>query len=35
MIGTTPEIYFLHYWGQGSATTLAAGVKSAVSLLGK
>jgi len=35
MIGTQPEIYFLHYWGQGSAATLAAGVKSAVTLLGK
>lgn len=35
MIGTQPEIYFLHYWGQGSAATLAAGVKSAVALLGK
>lgn len=35
MIGTEPEIYFLHYWGQGSAATLAAGVRSAVALLGK
>jgi hypothetical protein len=35
MIGTQPEIYFLHYWGQGSAATLAAGVTSAVALLGK
>lgn len=35
MIGTAPEIYFLHYWGQGSAATLAAGVKSATVLLGK
>jgi hypothetical protein len=35
MIGTQPEIYFLHYWGQGSAASLAAGFKSAVALLGK
>lgn len=35
MIGTQPEIYFLHYWGQGPAATLAADVKSAVALLGK
>jgi len=35
MIGTQPEIYFLHYWGQGPAARLAAGVKSAVALLGK
>lgn len=34
MIGTQPEIYFLHYWGQGTATTLAGGVKSAIALLG-
>jgi len=35
MIGTAPEIYFMHYFGQGPAATLAAGVKSAISLLGK
>jgi hypothetical protein len=35
MIGTQPEIYFLHYWGEGNAETLARGVKSAVGLLGK
>ena len=35
MIGTQPEIYFLHYWGEGKAATLAAGVKSALNLLGK
>lgn len=35
MVGTQPELYFLHYWGQGKAETLAAGVKAAVSLLGK
>ena len=35
MIGTQPEIYFLHYWGQGKAETLAGGVKAAVAILGK
>ncbi len=35
MIGTQPEIYFMHYFGQGPAATLAAGVKSAIALLGK
>lgn len=35
MIGTTPDIYFLHYWGEGNAETLARGVKSALDLLGK
>lgn len=35
MIGTQPDIYFLHYWGEGNAETLARGVKSAFDLLGK
>ncbi len=35
MIGTQPEIYFLHYWGEGNAETLARSVKSAIDLLGK
>src|SRR3954447_12015344 len=35
MIGTQPEIYFMHYWGEGNAETLARGVKSAFDLLGK
>jgi len=35
MIGTEPDIYFLHYWGEGNAETLARGVKSAIDLLGK
>jgi len=35
MIGTQPDIYFMHYWGEGNAETLARGVKSAVDLLGK
>ena len=35
MTGTSPEVFFLHYWGKGSATSLATGVKSAIDLLGK
>ena len=35
MIGTDPDLYFLHYWGQGPAAKLAADVKSAIALLGK
>lgn len=35
MIGTDPDLYFLHYWGQGPAAKLATDVKSAIVLLGK
>jgi hypothetical protein len=35
MIGTTPDIYFLHYWGKGSAQKLATGVKAAIDQLDK
>ncbi len=35
MIATDPDIYFLHYWGKGSAQKLATGVKAAADLLGK
>jgi hypothetical protein len=35
MTTTQPTIYFLHYWGTGSAEKLAAGFKSAVDQLGK
>jgi hypothetical protein len=35
MIGAEPEIYFLHYWGEGKAATLAAGVRAALDLLAK
>jgi hypothetical protein len=35
MTATDPDIYFLHYWGKGSAQKLATGVKAAVDLLGK
>jgi hypothetical protein len=34
MIGTQPEIIFLHYWGQGTAVQLATGVKAALDQLG-
>ncbi len=35
MIGTQPNITFLHYWGKGSAQKLAIGVRAAVDQLGK
>ncbi len=35
MTGTEPAIYFLHYWGTGSAETLATGFKAALDVLGK
>ncbi len=35
MLDTSPNIYFLHYWGTGPAEKLATGVKAAVSQLGK
>jgi hypothetical protein len=35
MIGTTPNVTFLHYWGKGTAPKLAAGVRAAVDQLGK
>ena len=35
MTGTEPAIYFLHYWGTGSAEKLATGFKAALDLLGK
>jgi hypothetical protein len=34
MIGSSPDIYFLHYWGKGSATTLASGFREAIDHLG-
>jgi hypothetical protein len=34
MIGIAPDVYFLHYWGKGSAQKLATGVKAAVDQLG-
>lgn len=35
MTGTSPNVYFLHYWGKGNAQKLATGVKAAVDQLGK
>ena len=35
MTGTTPTVFFLHYYGTGAASKLAAGVKAAVDQLGK
>ena len=35
MIGTSPDVYFLHYWGKGTAQKLAAGVRAAVDQLAK
>jgi hypothetical protein len=35
MIGTAPAVIFLHYFGTGSAASLAAGVKAALEQLGK
>jgi hypothetical protein len=32
MVGESPRILFLHYWGRGQAATLAANVKKAVDL---
>jgi hypothetical protein len=34
MTGTEPTVYFLHYWGKGSAEKLANGVKAAISHTG-
>ncbi len=35
MIGTSPEIIFLHYWGRGPADKLARGFQAALGQLGK
>lgn len=35
MIGSSPAIYFLHYWGKGPADTLATGFREALDQLGK
>ncbi|MEQ1759409.1 MAG: DUF1259 domain-containing protein [Vicinamibacterales bacterium] len=35
MVGTEPNVTFLHYWGTGPALRLAQGVRAAVDLLGK
>ncbi len=35
MVGTQPNVTFLHYWGKGPALQLARSVRAAVDLLGK
>jgi hypothetical protein len=35
MIGETPRVIFLHFWGTGSTSSLAAGIKSALDSQGK
>ncbi len=35
MVGTEPNVTFLHYWGKGQAQKLATGVRAAVDLLSK
>ncbi len=35
MTGISPQVIFLHYWGQGSADKLATGFKAALDELGK
>ena len=35
MTGTSPTIYFLHYWGTGPAEKLATAFKAALGELGK
>jgi len=34
MIGSTPTVYFLHYWGKGQAAQLARGFRAAIDQLG-
>jgi hypothetical protein len=35
MVGTSPNVIFLHYWGRGPAQKLATGVRAAVDLLAR
>jgi hypothetical protein len=35
MVGTTPNVIFLHYWARGPAQSLAAGVKAALDQTGR
>jgi hypothetical protein len=35
MTGTSPTIFFLHYWGTGPAAKLAAGFRAALDQLAK
>jgi hypothetical protein len=35
MLGTQPNVIFLHYWGRGTAQELAVGFRAALEVLGK
>jgi len=35
MLHGSPELYFMHFWGEGDATTVAAGLKDALAALKK
>lgn len=35
MLHGSPELYFMHFWGEGDATKVAAGLKAALALLKK
>jgi len=35
MVNARPVVIFLHYWGEGRAADLAAGVRAALDVLGK
>ena len=35
MVHGTPELYFMHFWGEGDATTVASGLKAALAELKK
>jgi hypothetical protein len=35
MIDARPVVIFLHYWGEGRAADLAAGIRAALDVLGK
>jgi hypothetical protein len=35
MVHGTPELYFMHFWGEGDATAVASGLKAALAELKK
>jgi hypothetical protein len=35
MLHGTPELYFMHFWGEGDATVVASGLKAALAQLRK
>jgi uncharacterized protein DUF1259 len=35
MVHGTPELYFMHFWGEGDATVVASGLKAALAELKK